>query len=41
MIETKTERVSMQTLAYQIREELKPVTKLFDSFGESTKPTIV
>ena len=41
MIETKTERVSMQALAYQIREELKPVTKLFDSFEKDNEFLLV
>tara|TARA_R100000353_G_scaffold6702_1_gene8736 strand:- start:226 stop:1146 length:921 start_codon:yes stop_codon:yes gene_type:complete len=41
MIETQTERVSMQELAYQIREELKPVTKLFDSFEEDNEFLLV
>jgi len=41
MIEKQTERVSMQALAYQIREELKPVTKLFDSFEEDNEFLLV
>ena len=41
MIETQTERVSMQALAYQIREELKPVTKLFDSFEKDNEFLLV
>jgi len=37
MIETKTERVSMQTLAYQLRDDLKPVKKLFNSFQKDNE----
>ncbi len=37
MIEKQTETVSMQALAYQIREELKPVTKLFDSLEKDNE----
>ena len=32
MVERKTERVSMQALAYQLRDALEPVEKLFESF---------
>jgi len=41
MIEKQTETVSMQALAYQIREELKPVTKLFDSFEKDNEFLLV
>jgi len=40
-VEEKTERVSMQELAYQLREELKPVTKLFKSFEENNEFLVV
>ena len=32
VVERKTERVSMQALAYQLRDALEPVEKLFESF---------